>query len=142
MALKWQRPTVNTRFHIDMEWWDKNDRDIRVFINDLLCDSCRREFGDDLHDIDEIDWVDEETGEVTRVDGLWHMLRICCANQSDYITPNTPVIDAVFRTFLANGNKPLSIIDLYERLDRRPPEVLLRILTAGRTYMGIRPVTE
>jgi hypothetical protein len=138
----WQRPTVDTKFHIDMDWWENSERDIRVFMADLLCDKCRADFGDNLREVDEIDWVDEETGEVTRVDGLWHMLRICCANEPDFISPSTPVIDAVFRTFLANGNKPLSIVELYERLDRRPPKTLLRILTAGRTYMGIRPARE
>ena len=111
-------------------------------IQDALCDECRAQFADDYQDLKEIDWVDEHTGEVSRVDPLWHSLRTCCRLKPGYITPNTPVIDAVFRTFLGNGNEPLSINELYERLDRRPPQALLRILTAGSVYMGIRPVVS
>ena len=90
--------------------------------------------------LDNVDWVDEETGEVNQVDALWHSIRTCCSLKKDYITPNTPVVDAVFRTFLANGNKPLSMEELYELLDRRPPSMLLRIFVGGSVYMGIRPV--
>ena len=140
MALKWQRPTVDTAFHIDMSWWQDKNRDIHVHMRDLLCAECQGEYADTALDLAEIDWVDEQTGEVSRVDGLMHALRTCCSLRPDYITPGTPIIDAVFRTFLANGNKPLSVLELYERLDRRPPRALLRILTTGPVYMGIRPV--
>ncbi len=135
---KWQRPTVDTRFHIDMDWWKETRRDIRVYMRELLCDECRAEF-ESFQGQEEIDWVDEQTGEVTQVDGLWHSVRTCCSHKPNYITPSTPVIDAIFRTFIANGNKPLSARDLYELLDRRPPEMLLRMLTVGPIYMGIRP---
>lgn len=139
MATKWQRPTVDTRFHIDMDWWRENNRDIRVYMRDMLCPECRISYAEGASQ-GEIDWVDEQTGEVHRVDGLWHALRTCCSQRATFITPHTPVIEAVFRTFLANGNKPLSVQELYELLDRRPPQTLLRILTAGPVYMGIRPV--
>lgn len=138
MAVKWQRPTVNTKFHIDMNWWEENNRDIRVYVRDALCEECRADYAE-YEGQPEVDWVDENTGEVTRVDALWHSLRTCCSSKPSYIAPNTPIIDAVFRTFLANGNKPLSVRELYELIDRRPPEVLLRMLTAGPIYMGIRP---
>jgi hypothetical protein len=138
MVARYQRPTVDTRFHIDMRWWEENNLNIRVYMREALCDECRNDF--EGVDTGEIDWVDEQTGEVTRVDGLVHALRTCCSMKPSYITPSTPIIDAVFRTFLANGNKPLSVRELYELLDRRPPEVLLRMLTVGPTYLGIRRV--
>jgi hypothetical protein len=140
MAVRWQRPTVDSRFHIDMDWWKENNRDIRVYMRDMLCPECRVNYAQAAASLGEIDWVDEQTGEVMRVDGLWHSLRTCCSQRPFFITPHTPVIEAVFRTFLANGNKPLSVQELYELLDRRPPQTLLRILTAGPVYMGIRPV--
>jgi len=139
MAVLWRRPSVDTKFHIDLGWWEEQDRDIRVAVREALCDSCS-EMVDGTGV--EIDWVDEQTGQVTRVDPLWHSLRTCCSLKSDYIEPNTTVIDAVFRTFLANGNQPLTIQELYELLDRRPPATLLRLLTAGPVYMGIRPVFD
>jgi len=138
MVARYQRPTVDTKFHIDMRWWEANDLNIRVYMREALCDDCRNDF--ENADSGEIDWVDGQTGEVTRVDGLVHALRTCCSMKPSYITPSTPIVDAVFRTFLANGNQPLSVRELYELLDRRPPEVLLRTLTAGPIYMGIRRV--
>lgn len=140
MAHKWQRPTVDTKFHIDMAWWQENQRDIRVHIKDVLCDVCKEQCESVSTEDAEIDWVDEQTAEVTRVDWLWHSLRSCCSTRPEYISPNTPIVDAVFRTFLANGNEPLSVVELYALLDRRPPPTLLRILTGGSAYMGIRPV--
>jgi len=74
------------------------------------------------------------------VDALYHSIQTCCSLKPGYITPTTPIVESIFRTFVANGNQPLSIRELYELLDRRPPEVLLRILTAGPIYLGIRPV--
>jgi len=140
MSVRWSRPTVDTKFHIDIKWWEQEQgRDIRVYMREALCEECQQDLGH-LDQLEEVDWVDEETAEVSRVDALWHSLRTCCSLKRDYITPASPVIDAVFRTFLANGNKPLSIQELYELLDRRPPQVLLRILAGGPVYMGIRPV--
>lgn len=135
------RHDVNTKFHIDLSWWEKNNKDIRIYMKDALCASCRQDlaaYGDE----EEIDWVDPETAEVSKVDPLWHTLRICCSTKPDYITPETPVIDAVFLTFLANGNEPLSPVELYKMIGKRQPDVLLRMLTKGKTYLGIRPVSD
>jgi hypothetical protein len=141
MAPRWSRPTVDTRFHIDMRWWEEEEgRDIRVYMREALCDESRIDLAGMDQAQDVIDWVDEETGEVQRVDALWHAIRTCCSLKRDYIGPSSPVVDAVFRTFLANGNRPLTMRELYELLDRRPPETLLRIFTSGTVYMGIRPV--
>jgi len=137
---KWHFPTMDTKFHIDLEWWWQSTRDIRVYLKEILCDQCNADYGDQQNQ-EEIDWIDGQTGEVTRVDALWHCLRTCCSLKPEYISPNTPVVDAIFRTFIANGNKPLSVSELYEILDRRPPATLLRILTKGPVYMGIRPVS-
>ncbi len=135
------RPDVNTKFHIDLKWWEKNNRDIRVYLKDLLCEDCRRAFAG-YAAAEETDWIDPETAEVTQEDALWHTIRTCCGQKPDYITQDTPIIDGIFMTFLANGNKPLSVLELYERLDKRPPETILRMLTRGQTYMGLRPARE
>jgi hypothetical protein len=133
------RPNVDTKFHIDLGWWEKSHKDMRVYMQNALCKSCRTDLAD--VDLDEkLDWVDEETGEVTQVDPLWHTIRACCSDKPEYVTEDTPIIDAIFMTFLSNGNKPLSVSELHEMLDKRPPETILRMLTRGRTYLGIRPV--
>lgn len=138
---KWHRPTVNDKFHIDMQWWQDNHLDLRFYVREALCASCQHDFASH-EESEHIDWIDEETGAVTRVDGLWHALRTHCASLPNYIDNNTPIVEAVFRTFLANGNQPLSILELHALLDRRPPETLLRMLTGGQVFLGIRPVTS
>jgi hypothetical protein len=87
-----------------------------------------------------IDWIDDNTAEVTQVDGLWHSLRTCCSLRPDYINQHTPVATAAFRTFLANGNEPLSPAELQEEI-HRPADTILRIIGGLRIYHGIKPVT-
>jgi len=133
------RPTVDTKFHIDFSWWAKQNKDIRVFMRELLCPESL-EAANAAPDRQMVDMVDPETAEVTQVDALWEAIRACCSQKPDYIAADTPILDSIFRVFLANGNQPLSILELHERLDKRPPDVILRILTRGQVYMGIKPV--
>lgn len=136
---RWLRPTVDTKFHIDLEWWKKQKRDIRVYLQQSLCEECRQAFSE-IQDLGVVDWVDPETAEVRQEDALWSTVRSCCSTKPSYITPTTPIVDSIFLTFVANGNKPLSPVELNQRIDRRPPETILRMLTAGEVYLGIRPV--
>jgi hypothetical protein len=141
MALSWRRPTLDTPFHIDMSWWDGQGRDIRVYVREMVCDECReiiREYGAD----ETLDAVDENTGEVTQEDVLLYSLRSCCGLKPEFIEPHTPIIEAIFRTFLLNGNTPLTIRELHALVGRRPPETILRMLTAGDVFMGLRPIRE
>jgi hypothetical protein len=133
------RPSVDTKFHIDFSWWAKQNKDIRVFMRELLCPESL-EAAAAAPDKQLVDMVDPETAEVTRADALWEAIRACCSLKPGYIAPDTPILDGIFRVFLANGNQPLSIRELHERLDKRPPDVILRLLTRGQVYMGIKPV--
>ncbi|NLT74189.1 MAG: hypothetical protein GXX94_08375 [Chloroflexi bacterium] len=141
MALRWQRPTLDTRFYIDMSWWKDQGRDIRVYLRDLLCEDCRSSYASLALD-QTIDSVDPETGEVRQVDPIWDSLLTCCSKRPDYITSTTPIVDGVFRVFVANGNAPLTVREIHEQVNHRTPEVILRTLTAGEVYLGIRPYRE
>ena len=72
------KPTLNTGFHIDFDWWQKNDRDWRVYLKNYLCKEHREAFAN-LDETVQVDWVDPETAEVQRVDGLQHILIMHCA---------------------------------------------------------------
>jgi hypothetical protein len=136
---RWTRPTLNTAFHIDFDWWAEDKRDLRLHLHQHLCPDCRDLFTSHLGS-ETVDWIDPETAEVKAVDGLWHALRTHCSSRPDYITDATPLTDAVFRTFLANGNEPLTPAELGSALNRRP-NVILRVLGTERVYDGIRPVS-
>jgi len=134
------KPTLQTRFHIDFDWWTKNDRDWRVYLRGTLCPEHRKMFENSQEEV-LVDWVDAETAEVQRVDGLQHILITHCARQAGFISEHTALVDAAFRVFLANGNTPMSSVELGERLGR-PPETILRTFSGPRVYKGIRPCLD
>ncbi|MGQ9682918.1 MAG: hypothetical protein ACUVX9_10305 [Anaerolineae bacterium] len=136
---KWVRPTIDTGFHIDLDWWQKQKRDIRVYLSQALCDECRPLFHE-MRDAGEVDWVDPETGEVRREDALWSTLRGCCSGKPGYVDANTTIVDGVFRLLVSNGNEPLTPRQMHKYLPQRSPETILRMLTGGTVYLGIRPV--
>ena len=138
--VKWVKPTVDTKFHIDFDWWEETGRNFRVHLQSHLCDDCQERFAN-YEDAGLLDWVDARTGEVTQVDGLWHSLRVCCSVRPDYINEYTPLATAVFRTFLANGNEPLTPVELQARL-ARPAATILRTIGGLRIYNGIKPVVD
>jgi hypothetical protein len=137
---RYVKPTINTKYHIDFDWWEQQRQSLRIYLASHLCPVCKVKYADSPpHNID---WVDPQTGEVNQVDILWDVLRTCCSQQSDYITRQTPLTVAVMLTLIANDNKPLSSVELQESLDgRKPASSILRVLSGRKIYYGIRPVT-
>ncbi|MEP0805553.1 MAG: hypothetical protein HRF47_08690 [Chloroflexota bacterium] len=133
------KPTSKTPFHIDFDWWQKNERDWHVYLRSLLCTEHQQVFAN-LEEGQTIDWVDPVTAEVKPVDGVQNTLMSHCAKQPDFLTEQTALVEAVFRLFLTNGNIPMTSEELGVRLNR-PAMTILRTLTAGRVYKGIRPVS-
>ena len=138
--VRWIKPNLETKFHIDFDWWEREGRDLRVYLQSHLCPECKVIYTNHRGS-EEVDWIDPETAEVTRVDALWQSLRTHCRQRSDFITESTPLTDAVFRAFLANGNAPLSAIELHEILGGRTAKTILRTLGGRKIYKGIRPCT-
>jgi len=134
------RPTLDTKFHIDREYWERADRDLQVYLRSHLCEEHKDAFAEFESDA-MVDYVDPTTAEVTRVVGIQHVLITHCSQQPDYLTQKTTLVNAVFRVFLANGNQPLTPVELGEKLERRP-DTILKTLSGARVYKGIRPYTE
>lgn len=131
------KPSVNTPFHVDFEWWKKNERDWHVYLRSLLCAE-HQEIFSDAEEGQTIDWVDPVTAEVKPVEGIQNALMTHCVKEPDFLTQQTALVEAAFRLFLTNGNVPLSSKDMGERLNR-PAETILRTLAGPRVYKGIRP---
>jgi hypothetical protein len=132
------KPTTQTPFHIDFDWWKQQDKDWRVFLYGYLCTEHQAAFS--ARDENAwIDWVDPENAEVTRVDGLQHTLITHCARQPGFVTSNMSLVDSVFRVLLAHGNAPLTSAQLSETISR-PAETILRTLSSGVIYKGMRPL--
>lgn len=134
------KPTINTHYHVDFDWWQKNENDWHVHMSSLLCDEHRAMFAT-LEGGELIDFVDPETAEVRSMDGIQQSILSHCALQPGFVTGQTALVEAVFRTFLANGNSPLSSQQLAERLGR-PANTILVTLSGARVYRGIRPILD
>ena len=134
------RPSIDTPFHIDFEWWNKADRNLRVYLRSHLCAEHRETYTGANTDVEEIDWIDPQTAEVKRLDGMLLDLRTHCSRQPDYITEHTSIVDAAFRVFLVNDNQPLSIRELADRIER-DPELVLKTIGGRQTYQGLRPAS-
>ena len=132
------KPTLQTPFHIDFEWWSQHDRSWRIYLRGYLSPEDQESFSDS-EEVELVDLVDEDTAEVHQVDGLQHLLITRYARKEDFITETTSLIEAIFRLFLANGNSPLSPEELADRLGR-PPRTILRTLSGPRVYKGMRPL--
>lgn len=133
------KPTLETPFHIDFDWWRDHDREWRVHLRSLLSPEAQERFADIIKGDDLVDWVDPETGEVHQVDGLQHVVITHTAQQEDFLDPHTALVEAVFRLLLKSGNTPMTVVEMGEELNREPKN-LLRMLSGVRVYRGIRPV--
>jgi hypothetical protein len=138
--MKLFRPTENTKFHIDYTWFETNGQDVRVLIYKCLTPEQQERLGDPRESVT-YDYVDEQLGEVERVDRMVHLLRTENSDDPNFITARTPVFEAAFRMFLLNHNKPLTALELSNKMSRKPAEVLAQL--SGRTvYNGIRSVVD
>lgn len=131
------KPNLETPYHIDFEWWKQHDSNWRVYLHNCLCPEHQESFPETDED-SWIDWVDPQTAEVRRIDGLQNILINHCAKQPDFITHNTAMVDAVFRALLAAGNIPMNSVELSVNIGK-PAEMILRTLSGGRVYRGLRP---
>ena len=133
------KPTLETPFHIDFEWWQQNDREWKVHLRSLLSPEALERFSDIIQEEDLVDWVDPDTAEVHQVDGLQHVVITYTAQQEGFLETRTALVEAVFRLLLKNGNTPMAIQEIGEELGRDPKQIL-RMFSGVRVYRGIRPV--
>ena len=132
------RPTLDTPFHIDYAWWNKGDRDLRVYLRSHLCAEHREQLAEANLDGDLVDAIDPVTAEVKRVDALVLLMQAHCAQQPGFISEHSSIVDAAFRVFLTNDNQPLTSRELAERIDR-DADTILRTIGGKQVYQGIRP---
>ena len=134
------KPTLDTPFHIDFDWWLQHDRDWRVYLRSLMCAEHQKVFstwqGDDM-----IDWIDPRTAEVKVVDGMQHTVMSHCAKEPGFLTAKTSLVESVFRLFLVNGNEPMTSRELAQELGR-PEVTILKTLAGVRVYRGLRPCCD
>jgi hypothetical protein len=140
------------RFFIDLQWYDNNNRSFRVMAQRRFCSSCQKKIGTEQQE--RVPAVDPKTGrvvfEMRNVPfgaNPMSVIRTCCSKQRGFITSDTPLLEALFRVFLANGNQPADAERLREQLadwvtySDRPhmyaADLIERVLGNDQTY-GMR----
>ena len=121
------------RWAIDPDWLDTHNRSLIALVRSSLCTKCRKR-------------LDSEK-KWGSLGVLMKAVRECCSNEPDYINGALPIMESVFRLFLANGNQALDLIELGRQLSERrgvdtyrtSVEILSRLLKYDE-YYGIRPV--
>ena len=136
MALNYLiKPTIETKFCIDYDWWEQSRDDLQVYLLTHLTPEQQRSL--EQRDPQEVfDYVHPETGEVFRLDTIGLAIQES-SRRDDFITEHIGLIDSVFRALLVNGNQPLSALDLAV-ITSRDAETILKTLGGVRVYRGIR----
>jgi hypothetical protein len=132
---KYIKPTLETKFHIDFQWWQKKDQNLKIQLRSQACPDCQERYEEGQT----FDWVNPETGEVFEMDMLWHCIHQECSQKEDFIDDHTPMTTAIFRIFIANNNKALTPMEIHEKLPRKSPEMILKTIGGRVVYQGIKP---
>ncbi|MCL4371525.1 MAG: hypothetical protein M1380_11585 [Chloroflexi bacterium] len=141
------------RYFVDPQWYDRRGLAFNVVAQGRLCSSCAAKLGTFVEERYPV--IDPKTKRVTfeyrRVPYASNplpIIRDCCSRARDYITSETPLVEAIFRVYLANGNQPMTVAAVREHLltylpemaalrSDYPPELLERLIRADRAY-GLR----
>jgi hypothetical protein len=90
---------------IDLKWLETNHRSFSTLAGETLCPKCRKKLKSDSIEVKPADLI--------------KTIQSCCSKADDFITPGLPFMESIFRVFLANGNKPLTLEQVGEQLAKR-----------------------
>ena len=118
---------------IDLDWYQQNDRSFWALAQSCLCPKCRGQL---------------KAGEISAAD-LLSTIKDCCSTAPDFITGRSPILESIFRLFLANGNQPLDLEELSKQLRewrggdtyRASAEILSHLLITDQ-YYGLKQVQD
>lgn len=122
------------RYHIDLNWLEENRRSFANLSSSRLCEVGHSELKGLPDDQD-------------RADRLFETIQECCAQQENFVSPSQPIMESLFRLFLATGNRPMTIEEIGQELaDRRggraPLPQVIELLLEKDTFYGVRPLPD
>ena len=125
----------DTRWAISLDWFETNNRSARLMIREYICQNCAEEL--------------EHKKKPLTLPELVTRVQKCAQHTPDFINHKIPIMESIFRLFLSNGNKPLTLEEISQQLSqqregdsyRTSPEFLLNLLVTDR-YYGLQMITE
>lgn len=133
------KPTLDTRFHIDYDWWKRTEgEDLRIYLISHLPPDERAQFSQLGEEAHMVDFVDPASGEVFKLDPLGQALKRAAASP-DFLT-DVSTVDAIFRVFIRNNNTPATVREIAQQIGY--DEKRLLDLLRKQRYKGISPILE
>ena len=133
------KPTIQTKFRVDFDWWKSQDRNWRNSLLSFLCEKHQKKYAGLTDDV-QVDIVSSDTGAVKQGDGILYSLANHCARQPGFLSTDAPLVDTLFKVFVTNDNKPLSSEEL-SKIVGKPAETILKTIGGFNVYKGIRPAS-
>ncbi len=149
-----EQTEATTPYFIDTSWFEENDFSFIDFARGRMCESCVDRLGEEIEE--RYTELDKKTGrasfsfrKVPYGANPARVIRDCCSKKKEYITPDMPTLEAIFRVYLANGNVPMPLSHVREQLAEwcpgggcqwllLPMDAMERLVQNDRFY-GIRP---
>ena len=123
---------ISPRWFIDLDWHQQNNCSFFTLSQGCLCPKCQERLKEDIPAAD-----------------LLATIKDCCSKTPTFITGELPVLESIFRLFLANGNQLLDLEELGRQLSewrggdtyRTSAEILSRLLSSDQHY-GLRQINK
>ena len=123
---------ASPHWFIDLDWHQQNNRSFLALAQGCLCPNCQKRF----------------KGEISVAD-LLTTIKDCCCKTPNFITGKLPVLESIFRLFLANANQHLELEELGRQLSewrggdtyRTSADILSRLLFSDQ-YYGLRQISK
>jgi hypothetical protein len=123
---------VSLRWFIDLDWHQQSNCSFFALAQGCLCPKCQERLKREISVVD-----------------LLTTIKDCCSETPNFITGKLPILESIFRLFLANGNQPLDLEELGRQLSewrggdtyRTSVEILSRLLNSDQ-YYGLRQINK
>ncbi len=111
----------DTQYAIDPDWFGEHNFVFEEFAQARMCEACLARADEEVEERYTV--FDQKTGRASfdirrakyGADPM-RVIRDDCSKKRNYITPDMPTLEAVFRVLLANGNQPLRLAEIREQL--------------------------
>ncbi|MSQ23439.1 MAG: hypothetical protein EXR58_02650 [Chloroflexi bacterium] len=141
------------RYFVDDDWYEQQGLSFNDIIQERMCVQCQARLGEEVEERYPVE--DRRTRKVTyelrRIEYGARpvpLIRDCCGRKSGFITPDMPVLEAIFRILLANGNQPMPLEHIRDQLREwcptgrcqwlLLPDDTLRRIVEGDHFYGLR----
>lgn len=116
------------QWRIDTDWFKQNNRSLSTLVEECLCPDCRHKYN--------------SSGKPVTTEKLMKSVHDCCSKVPDFVNLQMPILESVFRLFLATANTPMTVDAIMRELGERwevsvyriPADMLFSLLNGDRYY--------